>query len=90
MRLADRVEGRIERSGEHHQWLGATDARGVPVIKVDGRVTTVRRVVCELAAGRALPDGVRVGGCPDDPLCLRADHLVVTGAVIPVHDRRAR
>ncbi len=28
---------KVESSGSHHQWLGATDARGVPVIKVDGR-----------------------------------------------------
>ncbi|MDQ4069892.1 MAG: tyrosine-type recombinase/integrase, partial [Actinomycetota bacterium] len=72
--------------GAHHRWLGATDARGVPVVKVDGRVTTVRRVVSELAAGRPLPDGVRVGACPDDPLCVRSDHLPVNGAAVQ-HDR---
>ncbi len=36
MRLTDRVEAKIDRSGEHHLWLGATDACGVPVIKVEG------------------------------------------------------
>lgn len=87
MRLADRLAARIERSGEHQRWLGATDARGVPVIKVDGRVRTVRRVVWEQAAGSVLPPEVKVGACPDDPLCVRLDHLAMTGAGAIAHDR---
>ncbi len=87
MNLADRVAAKVERIGEHHRWLGATDARGVPVMKVDGRVTTVRRAVCELAAGAPLPTGVKVGACPDEPLCVRSEHLQVSGAVAGAHDR---
>ena len=54
---------------------------------MDGRVTTVRRVVCELAAGGPLPAGVKVGACPDEPLCVRSDHLRMNGAVVVAHDR---
>ena len=43
--------------------------------------------MCELASGGALPDGMKVGACPDDPLCVRADHLAVKGAVVVAHDR---
>ncbi|MDQ3979957.1 MAG: tyrosine-type recombinase/integrase [Actinomycetota bacterium] len=90
MRLADRVEAKIDRSGEHHRWLGATDPRGVPVIKVEGRVTTVRRVIAELAGGGALPSGAKVGACPDDPLCVRTDHLQMNGVPVAPKPDRAR
>ena len=87
MRLADRVATKVDRSGEHHRWLGATDARGVPVMKVDGRVTTVRRIAWALASGRKLPPGTRIGPCRDDPLCVRADHLHVNGVAILTSER---
>jgi len=87
MKLADRVAAKVEGSGTHQLWLGATDARGVPVIKVDGHVTTVRRVVCELAAGGPLPAGLKVGACANEPLCVRPEHLKINGAVVVGHDR---
>lgn len=87
MDLAERVARKVERVGEHHVWRGATNARGVPVVKVDGQLTTVRRVVCELATGGPLPDGMKVGACPDEPLCVRADHLEVNGANVASRDR---
>jgi integrase len=57
------------------------------VVKVDGKLKTVRRVVCELAAGGSLPDGAKVDACPADPLCVRSDHLQVSGAVVGSRDR---
>lgn len=39
--LAERVNAKIDRTGEHHVWLGATDARGCGVVSVGGRLTTV-------------------------------------------------
>lgn len=86
MNLADRVDRRVERTGEHDLWRGATNTLGVPVMKVDGQLTTVRRVVCELASG-PLPAGAKVGACADEPLCVRPEHLVMNGAVVVSHDR---
>ncbi len=87
MDLAERMARKTERVADHDRWLGATDTRGLPVIKVDGRVTTVRRVVAELAAGGPLPARTKVAACPDDPLCVRPDHLGVGGAPVVARDR---
>ena len=80
MDLADRIARKVERVGEHDLWKGAINTTGAPVLKVDGKLKTVRRVVCELATGGPLPDGMKVGACPDEPLCVRAEHLQVNGA----------
>lgn len=75
--LAERFEALVDRNGAHHLWLGATDQAGIPQMRVDGRLTTARRVAWELHHG-ALPHGTRVRGCRDDPRCVRLDHLGVT------------
>jgi hypothetical protein len=85
--LLDRLARKVERVGDHDVWRGATNTTGVPVVKVDGKLKTVRRVVCELAAGGSLPDGAKVDACPADPLCVRSDHLQVSGAVVGSRDR---
>jgi hypothetical protein len=72
--LAQRFEAKVDRRGEHHLWLGATDHRGVGLIRVDGVLTTARRVAWELGRG-PLPHGQRVAGCPGDPRCVRVEHL---------------
>jgi len=82
VQLAERIGSKVERVGEHRLWRGATNTRGVPVIKVDGNATTVRRVVCELATGAPLPPGQKVGACPDEPLCVRAEHLPITAGIV--------
>ena len=73
-----RFEAKIDRSGQHHLWTGSRLADGSGQLRVNGRVTTARRVAWELARG-SLPSGARVLGCPADPACVRLDHLSVRG-----------
>jgi hypothetical protein len=72
--LAERFEALVDRSGEHHLWLGAVDAHQTPQMRVDGTLTTARRVAWVLAHGPLRP-GVRIAACPDQPRCVRAEHL---------------
>jgi len=72
--LARRVAAKIDRSGEHHIWTGATDGRGAGVMSVDGHSTTARRVAWELER-EPVPDGAKVMACPEEPACVRLDHL---------------
>src|SRR5919106_4455149 len=72
--LSDRLARRTDRNGEHHCWLGTTGADGTPQIRVDGHLTTVRRVMWEQAHG-PLSAGTTVAACPDEPRCVRVDHL---------------
>jgi hypothetical protein len=74
--LAARFHSLVERRGPHRLWLGATDRNGVPQIRVDGRLTTARRVAWELERG-PLPHNVRIRGCAIDPRCVRLNHLTV-------------
>lgn len=53
----ERLAAKTDASGEHpHRWIGATAADGTPQIRIDGRPTTVRRVVWEHGHGD-LADG---------------------------------
>jgi integrase len=71
---ADRFRSKVKRSGAHQVWTGATDAAGVGLVRIDGKLTTARRVAWELANG-PLPANARVHGCPAKPACVRVDHL---------------
>lgn len=72
--LAARFEAKVDRSGEHHVWLGATKADGTGVLKVDGSLTTAARVAWELAHG-PLAASATVQSCPDVKACVRLEHL---------------
>jgi hypothetical protein len=72
--LADRFNAFVERSGTHRLWLGATDRNGVPQMRVDGLLTTARRVAWELERG-PLPHNLRIRGCTVDSRCVRVEHL---------------
>ena len=73
-------ERKVDRSGEHHLWLGAKDpVRGTGRAKVNGKVMTAHRAAWELANG-ALATGSRIVPCPAEPMCVRLEHLsIVTG-----------
>ena len=62
--VAERFQTKVQRSGKHHLWTGATDVAGVGQMRVNGKLTTARRVVWELKHG-PLPPGARVDACPD-------------------------
>src|SRR5919108_3254896 len=94
--LADRLTAKTEIVGRHHRWVGATGADGTPQVRIGGRLTTVRRVVWEQANG-PLPRGVTVAACPDEPRCVRLEHLIlgrkrrsVANAPAPIPRRRNR
>src|SRR5215218_39126 len=78
--LQERLERSVDRSGEHHVWLGAlNEVRGTGRLKVGGRNTTAHRIAWEIAHGPLGP-GRRVLPCPDDPRCVRMDELHVEHA----------
>lgn len=61
---ATRFESHVDRSGEHHIWLGSRNPqRGTGKLKVDGKQVTAHRRVWELANG-PLPTGSVVLPCP--------------------------
>jgi hypothetical protein len=72
--VEERFEANVDRRGDHHLWLGACDDDGTPQIRVDGRLTTARRLAWELARG-PLPPKVTVAACEADPGCVRLEHL---------------
>ena len=87
--LPERFEAQVDRSGEHHRWLGAVNPeRGTGRLKVDGRQVTAHRFAWELANG-PLPTGARVLACEEEPACVRLEHLRVRGAP-PAAARRPR
>ena len=62
--LAERFEAQVDRSGEHHRWLGAINAdRGTGRLKVADRHVTAHRVAVgageRTAAGGSAGAGVR-------------------------------
>jgi integrase len=77
-------EALVDRSGEHHLWLGAVNRdRGTGRLKVKGQHMTAHRVAWELAYGRLLRSA-KVRACPEEPACVRVDHLRCDGGIPPV------
>ncbi len=58
---AERLKAKVQRSGTHHLWIGAADAAGVGQMRVDGKLTTARRVAWELEARSATDRGATPG-----------------------------
>ena len=77
--LVARFEDHVDRSGDHHLWRGACTANGVGQVRVDGKLMTAPRIAWEITHG-PLPSSARVSRCPDEPACVRVDHLSVVGA----------
>src|SRR5262249_12132028 len=63
----------------HDLWRGRHDRYGVPILKIRGTTASVRRLVWEAAHG-ALSKTTRVEACPDQPACVRLEHLRVDGS----------
>ena len=75
-----RFERLVDRTGEHHLWLGSLNPdRGTGRIKVGKTVATAHRVAWELAHGPLSPTQ-RVVTCPSTPACVRIEHLSLEGA----------
>jgi hypothetical protein len=68
--LQARFESHVDRSDEHHLWLGSRNPqRGTGKLKVDGKQMTAHRRAWEVAHGPLAP-GASVLPCPDEPLCV--------------------
>ncbi len=89
--LATRFERQVDRTGEHHLWLGGVNPdRGTGRIKVGNIAMTAPRVAWELAHGPLAP-GERVLTCASNPACVRVEHLRVESSdVAPKRANRAR
>jgi integrase len=73
--LATRFERQVDRTGEHHLWLGSINPeRGTGRIKVGKVAMTAHRVAWELEHGPVGPTQ-RVLTCSSNPTCVRVDHL---------------
>ena len=73
-----RFEAKVDRSAEHHRWLGAVAANGVGQVRVDGKLVTAPRAAWLLEHGSIAADQV-VLACPADPSCVRVEHLRLGG-----------
>lgn len=83
MELTERLEAKLTRDGDgHHLWTASVNTHGVPVIKVSGKLKSVRRLAVELGSGQKLPDTARVLPCLESPMCVRAEHLRVEGTSV--------
>ncbi|MGC8628155.1 MAG: hypothetical protein ACP5VR_11530 [Acidimicrobiales bacterium] len=72
--LARRFEAKVDRSGEHHLWLGACKRDGSGIFKVGGTSPVMaRRVAWELAYG-PVPATAQVMSC-EVKACVRVEHL---------------
>ncbi len=69
-----RFEAKIDRTGEPHLWVGTKSASGGGQVRVDGKLVTAARAAYELEHG-PIPANMRVLTCPDEPTCVRVDHL---------------
>ena len=86
--LAQRFEEQVDRSGEHHLWKGAKNAaRGTGRVWVGDKDITTHRAAWELAHG-TLDAIARVQTCPDEPACVRIEHLTVDGVEEGVYVHR--
>jgi integrase len=77
--LQVRFEARVDRSEEHHLWMGARDPqRGTGRSKFNGKDVTAHRLAWELFCG-PVAGGAKVATCDVEPACVRVDHLKLIG-----------
>src|SRR4051812_12566172 len=85
--IAERLDSKVDRTGEHHVWTGAKKRDGTGQVRVNGKLMTAQRLAWEVANG-PLPPGARVRGCPEEPACVRLQHLSLMGSTSS--NRRSR
>ena len=77
--LKKRFESKVDSSGEHHLWKGACDPlRGTGRATFQGKDITAHRLAWELYV-EPVPPGAKVVTCPDEPACVRIEHLTLAG-----------
>ena len=70
-----RFEAHVHRGEPHHRWTGSPDPHtGTGQFRLAGKLRSAQRAAWELYVG-PIPAGVRVRSCPQEPMCVRLDHL---------------
>ena len=77
MDTAERIRRKVDVSRGHHLWSGSKDAFGNGQMRINGKLTTVRRVVWELHHG-PLTSNHRVDVTCGESSCVRSAHLSVS------------
>jgi hypothetical protein len=85
----ERFRAKVERRGDHEVWIGAVDASGTGLVRIDGKLRTVQRAAWEFANG-ALGKDDRVLSCPAERACVRVAHLRVVRPSAPIGSRARR
>ncbi len=85
--VRERFEAKVEDHDGHRVWKGSCDAAGTPQFRVDGRLTTARRVAWELDIGPVAAESLVIA-CPQVRGCVAVEHLQVVAKQMSV--RRAQ
>jgi hypothetical protein len=85
----ERFQAKTERRRGHDVWTGSRDARGVGMVRIDGKLKTVQRAAWEFAYG-PLGAGVRVNTCAAERACVTVAHLSLSPAPAKRATRRRR
>lgn len=72
--LAERLEGRIDKTADCWLWTGRKTGAGYGRIEIDHRSHYVHRVMYELWKG-AIPAGLQIDHLCRIPACVNPDHL---------------
>ena len=87
----ERFHAKVQLRNGHAVWTGARDARGVGMVRIDGKLRTVQRAAWEFEHG-PLPREVRVNSCAVERACVHVEHLSLSPARThpPANKRRPR
>lgn len=86
----ERFRTKIEQRDGHAVWTGARDARGVGMVRIDGKLRTVQRAAWEFHYG-PLPTDARVNSCSTQRACVNVEHLTLSPTrTQQAHKRRPR
>jgi hypothetical protein len=74
MDLSERLDRRLDKSGECWVWTGCKDKKGHARVNVDGENVLAHRVVWELKNG-PIPEKVRLFWSCGNPACCNPEHM---------------
>lgn len=72
--LADRINSKIQQSGDCWEWIGARNTSGYGTIRIDGRTPCAHRIIWELLNG-PVPDGLELDHQCWNAACVNPAHL---------------
>lgn len=84
--LEDRFWAKVDKSGEHWLWTGASSDGRNGFIQAHGKNQLAHRVAYELAYG-PIPDGKAVVRLCEPPLCVRTEHYILRSHDAPLEVR---